>query len=1027
MGRIRTRILAMGPGVLLIMLLVGPSSALAQDPSLDVSQYAHTAWRIRDGFSKGPIRAIAQTPDGYLWLGTDFGLLRFDGVKNTLWQPPAGLQLPSEIIHSLLVARDGTLWIGTPKGLASWEDGKLTQYPELTGKYVSRLLEDHEASVWVGTLGFPAGELCAIRSGKAQCNGDDGRLGYGVLDLYEDSKGNLWAGVKDGLWRWKPGPPKFYPLSGLQDAARGLTEDTDGALLVGQSGGIRRFIEGKSEPYSLRGISHPFRVEHVLRDRSGDLWIGTQENGLLHVHQGKTDAFLPADGLSGTDITALFQDREGDLWVGTSNGLDRFRDFSASTVNANEGLSSAIVGSVLTDMDGSIWLSTYGGLDRSHNGQITTYNKRDGKLNGEIPNSLFQDNRGRIWVSTRSGFGYLEKNQFTAVSGVPGGPVHGIVEDTERNLWIANQNDGLFQLADGGMTQHIPWTSLGHKDHADALTADISRGGLWLGFYEGGVAYFKNGQVRESYSTADGLGGGRVASLRMDRDGTIWAATEGGLSRFKNGRFATLTSKNGLPCDYVFWTIQDDDQALWLNTPCGLVRIARSEMDTWTAAVDRDNGAKPIIRSTVFDISDGVRSLAMGSGYTPAVSKTSDGKIWFVAGEGVSVFDPRHLPYNKIPPPVHIEQLTADRKTYDSVSQLRLPPRIRDLEIDYTGLSYVAPEKNRFRYKLEGRDRDWQDVGNRRQAFYSDLPPGKYRFRVTAANNSGVWNEAGTFLDFSIAPAYYQTIWFRMICVVTFLLLLWGLYQLRVHQLAREFNMGVEARVSERTRIARDLHDTLLQSFQGLLLRFQTVSQILPEGNAKQTLDSAIEQAAQAITEGRDAVQDLRSPTAETSDLAEAIRTLGEEIASVETNRSSIVFRVDVEGKPRNVHPILRDEIYRIAGEALRNAFNHARASQIEVEIRYDDRQFRLRVRDDGKGIDPKVLGGNGRAGHFGLHGMRERAKLMGGNLAVWSELNSGTEVELSVPASNAYSSSSGSRTTGIFKKLGGKGTQVKS
>src|SRR5580692_8355548 len=237
MGRIRTRILAMGPGVLLIMLLVGPSSALAQDPSLDVSQYAHTAWRIRDGFSKGPIRAIAQTPDGYLWLGTEFGLLRFDGVKNTLWQPPAGQQLPSEDVHSLLVARNGTLWIGTSKGVASWKDGKLTQYPELAGKYVTRLLEDHEDSIWLGTLGFPDGELCSIRPGKIHCDGNDGSLSYGILDLYEDSKGNLWAGVKNGLWRWKPGPPKFYPLSGLQDAARGLTEDTDGALLVGQSGG----------------------------------------------------------------------------------------------------------------------------------------------------------------------------------------------------------------------------------------------------------------------------------------------------------------------------------------------------------------------------------------------------------------------------------------------------------------------------------------------------------------------------------------------------------------------------------------------------------------------------------------------------------------------------------------------------------------------------------------------------------------------------------------------------------------------
>jgi len=398
----------------------------------------------------------------------------------------------------------------------------------------------------------------------------------------------------------------------------------------------------------------------------------------------------------------------------------------------------------------------------------------------------------------------------------------------------------------------------------------------------------------------------------------------------------------------------------------------------------------------------------------------------------VSVIDPHHIPFNKLPPPVHIEQVTADRKTYwqnlsgdaSSSSQPRLPPLVRDLTIDYTALSFVAPERVLFRYKLEGRDPDWQNVGDRRQAFYNDLPPGNYRFRVSACNNSGVWNEAGTFLDFSIAPAYYQTNWFRVSCVAAFLILLWGLYRLRVQQLQHQFAIGLEARVNERTRIARDLHDTLLQSFHGLMLRFQAATNLLPERpvEAKQRFENAIDQAAQAITEGRDAVQGLRSSTVETNDLAMAISALGEELAADGTIADSALFRMAVEGTPRNLHPILRDEVYRIAGETLRNAFRHAQARQIEVEIHYDARQFRLRVRDDGKGIDPEILGEHPRPGHFGLHGMRERAKIVGGQLDVWSELDSGTEIELSIPASRAYATPSTRRSW-----WSGKGSEIKS
>ncbi|MGC2615389.1 MAG: ATP-binding protein, partial [Terracidiphilus sp.] len=340
-----------------------------------------------------------------------------------------------------------------------------------------------------------------------------------------------------------------------------------------------------------------------------------------------------------------------------------------------------------------------------------------------------------------------------------------------------------------------------------------------------------------------------------------------------------------------------------------------------------------------------------------------------------------------------------------SIPNVHLPARTRDLQIDYTALSLTAPEKVHFKYKLEGQDPDWREVVNDREAQYSNLPPGPYRFRVIACNNSGVWNEQGDSLEFSIAPAYYQTNWFRALCAVLVLALVWAIYQVRVRQLHHDFALTLEARVRERTSIAREIHDTLLQSFQGLMLRFEIVSQLIPDSliEVKKELDTAMKQAADAITEGRDAVQGLRASTVQMNDLAHAINTLGEELALDPRNQGCPAFRVTVEGDPRDLHPILRDEIYRIAAEALRNAFHHAAAQQIEVEIRYDDQQFRMRLRDDGKGIDQTILSGHGREGHFGLPGMRERANSIGGKLVVWSEPEAGTEVELRIPADTAY------------------------
>ena len=978
--------------------------AFALNPELDVSQYAHTSWKIRDGFPKSEVSSIAQTLDGYLWLGTESGLFRFDGVKHVQWRPPANQELPSNWIFSLLVSRDGTLWIGTEKGLASWRDGKFTQHAEFAGRYIFSLLEDREGAVWVSAAAVPSGKLCAIRNSSVQCFGDDGTFGRAIFNLYEDRKGNLWAGTVDGLWRWTPGPPKFFPLPGELDGIRAFHEDTDGTLLVGWKEGIHRFIEGRTEAYQL-AVSTPFNAKRIIRDRDGSLWIGTVDHGILHVHNGRTDAFASSQGLSGGLVNTLFEDREGNIWAGTVSGLDRFRESTVATFSVDQGLSSQRIRSVLADRNGGVWFGTPTNLNRWNSGQIEIINvdpyKREGKPAAFIPNSLFQDETGRVWVSTPFAFGYRDNNRFVSVSTVPG-VVSAIAQDTAKTLWVANEHAGLFQISGEKVVQQLSWARLGRDDHVSSLVAD-PKGGIWLGFFLGDIAYYNDGQIRESYSSANGLTAGRVGDLQFEQDGALLIATEHGLSRLKNGRFARLTSENGLPCDAVHWFQEDDAGSVWLYTSCGLVRVPRSELDAWANAVDQDINARRKVQAMVFDNADGVRVLATGNHFSPQVAKSTDGKIWFATGDGVSLVDPNRLPLNTIQPPVQVEQFVADRQAYEATTGsglLRLPPLIRDLQIDYTALSLVAPEKIRFRYKLEGRDSDWQEAGNRRQAFYNDLSPGNYRFRVMACNNSGVWNETGAYVDFTIAPAYYQSAWFRISIVILLVILLTALYQLRLRQVAHVMRGRMVERLEERERIARDLHDTLLQSVQGLILKFHAVSKQIPADlPAHHTLEKTLDHADQVLAEGRDSIRNLRVDSASLSDLPAAFRSVAEQTPQ----GREATFKTVVEGRVRDLHPLVLEECYRIGREAIINALTHSEGQNVEAEIAYDSRQFRLRIRDDGRGIEPKILEAGGRSGHWGLQGMRERAEKIGGQLSFWSRPETGTEVELTVPGTTAY------------------------
>jgi len=995
------------PGLFLASaLFTSPAPALAFDPPLQVAQYAHTSWTARDGALLGLVFAIAQTPDGYLWIAGSFGLFRFDGLRFVPWQPPKGQSLPDSP-YSLLVSRDGTLWIGTFNGLASWNGASLTRYPQTDRGFVTSLLEDHEGTIWAGLFADP-GRLCSVRAGQAQCATPEGGFGGFVWSLGEDGSGTLWTGAESGVWRWKPGTPRRFALPGMR--VGDLSTSVNGQILVGVRGAGLRQVDGdRLVPYAIRRAGKPVervadrdvKANKLLRDRDGGLWIGTEGLGIIHVKDGLADTFTRAEGLSGNIACSLFEDHEGNIWFGSEKGLDRFRKLPVTTLSMQQGVPNEVTKSVLATTDGSVWLATDDGLARWKDAAPVVYKERDGLPDARVQ-SLYQDAGGRLWASTARGLAYFAGDRFVAVSEMPSNEVYSMTGDAAGNLWLSGKQ-GLARLNGGRFVENIPWSALGRRQQAKVIVAD--RGGVWLSFWQdGGVLFFKDGKVETTYTSAQGLGAGHVAGLRLDADGALWAATEdGGLSRIKDGRVATLTVANGLPCNTIHWSTLDDSGSLWMYTACGLVRVMRDDLAAWIADPNRRVAAK------LWGGADGVPLLAQTPAYfNPPVAKGPDGKLWFVSGADVQLIDPDHLPFNALPPPVQIESLVADRKSYTVANGLRLPALVRDLAIEFTALSLVDPKSMRFRYRLEGHDNDWQEAVDRRQASYTNLPPGTYRFRVMAANNSGVWNEQGAQLDFSIPPAFHQTTWFGLACVVLLIGLAWSGFQLRlrmrIRRLHRQFEATLEARVAERTRIARDLHDTLLQRFHGLLLQFQAAFNLLPDRprESKKILAGAIDHVAEAITEGRDTVQGLRNSVLETNSLADSLRALVEDLAN--ENGHSATARIDVLGPPQALHPLVRDETFRIAGEALRNAFRHADAKQIDVEIRYDAQRLCVRVRDDGKGISPEVLRTGGQEGHFGLRGMRERAELVGGKLTVRGLADAGTEVELNVPGMRAYS-----------------------
>jgi signal transduction histidine kinase/streptogramin lyase len=780
----------------------------------------------------------------------------------------------------------------------------------------------------------------------------------------------------------------------------GLAIDQDGSLLVGigKRGpglGLQRISQGRWSTVSAPGFDGSnLIVTCIFRDRHDAVWIGTVDAGLYRLYRGEAEHFDNRDGLSGDRVWAIREDREGTLWIATDKGMDDLHDLPVLTLPKSVwGVTE--LDNLITTREGTLWIGGEGGLFTLKKG-ASDFSSRGGSLRGKQVTTIFEDHRGRMWIGLDDTLNILAGDSFQAVRMPDGGPVGMIVsmaEDTEGELWAVSLGPSRHIIRIDADTARV--SSVPDMPETSKIARD-PRGGLWLGLNNGDLNHYDKGELT-AYPLHHGPNT-RIQQLSVGADGDVMAAAPFGLIHWRSRNIRVLDEQGGLPCNNINNFVFDSQGNLWLYTECGLAEVAQADFKSW----QQDPAHKILPR--LFDWMDGVRI-----NFPPfeGAARSGDGRLWFNNQSALQVVDPARLSTNQLPPPVHVDAVMADRVSYPLSDGLRLPKLTHDLEIDYTALSLIAPQKVQFRYMLSGIDLGWQNVGVRRQAFYMNLKPGTYTFRVIACNNDGVWNEGGDTLSFIIPPMFYQTRWFSSLCVILLLAMLTGLYQLRLRRLAWQYGMRLEERLSERTRIARELHDTLLQSFQGLLFRLQAATNLLPErpADAKQNLESAIDQAAQAITEGRDAVQTLRSSTMVRNDLAMAIGALGDELGAAqikEANASPTVLDVAVEGTSRDLHPVIRDDVYRIAGEALRNAFQHARARRIEVQIHYDDKQLQVRVRDDGKGIDRAALQ-EGRAGHFGLPGMRERAEVIGGELDVWSEVGLGSEVDLKVPADAAY------------------------
>jgi len=957
-------------------------------------KYITDSWDVSRGYPGGQIYGVTQTSDGYLWIGTDRGLIRFDGVAFQVFRHVLPAKAEIDSVFALAGDPQGNLLISTAEGLQRLRllNEELAELPRIPGQPeepLGGIYKEKDGTILVATVrrglvAYDGKSFTVLRDGRAD-----------ITAVTRARDGTLWTGTATrGLFTYSHRQILNQPNDLRNARIYALLPFGDHGLSVGTDRGLLQW-DGTNQPNRPVGPTH---IRVMLEDREGHVWIGSS-HGLFRLTSGDgSQSILP---YSSSTVTSLYEDREGNVWVGTSTGIERLRK-GIFTTYPLDSQNNGNGGPLVADVQGTIWCATSKlGLLRIRQGSVERV------LGTGDFTSLAVDGPD-LWLGRKDG-------ALLRASGARGGmvssrkkvqfrqPVTAIFKSREGHLWAGMQNGGVAEVADDRTITYANADGL-VLNTVTAIEQDRD-GVLWFATANGLAA--RHAGRWKSYTSRDGMPPGRINCILADRSGVVWAGADQGLAIIDKGAVHVLESKPSVLDEPILGIAADDNNFLWIMTSSHLVRVKRAELL---------RGDTASIFAQQFGTGDGLPPV-LPSRSSRSIATGPEGRIWMLFGTVLVMADSVGLNQPSPPTLVQFQQIAADELLLRLGETVSIPAGHVRTVIRFAGLNFAAPERVRFRYKLQGLDHDWSKPTSAREASYTNLDPGPYRFQVQATNTDGLWNGQPAEIGIYLEPSLWQTLWFRSLAALAVFAMGFAAYRLRLRAFQRQWKLRFQERLDERTRIARDLHDTLLQSFQGLILRFQAVKDMLPENPhaASDAMNSAIDRAAEAITEGRDAVQALRGED-ESDELEESLAAIDREFryelksAPIEAN-----YRVLVEGTSRPLHPLVRDDLHRIAREALRNAFRHAQAKSIEVDIRYDDTVFRLRVRDDGAGIDPQVLNNGRRKGHYGLPGMRERAISIGGQLEIWSELERGTEIEITIPGMIAYARFENSGQTDLY------------
>ena len=1021
-------------GIWALLLMLG-HAAMALDPHRSLDHYGHQIWRTDSGLPQNTVHSILQTRDGYLWLGTDGGLVRFDGIDFLTFDAENTPQLASDTVYDLQEDASGRLWISTAAGLLSYRNGAFAAYTMAQGLPAATVwfsYQDRRHRIWAITPAGPAflngksfaavagaqaagplnrHALAEDATGMLWLGGGSGLLaldlrpatprlalhllnGVAVGAVEPDPQGNLWIGTAEGLERYAHGALGAVPIAILpaRTEVTALDLDAAGGMWVGTPSGVVHMVNDRA---SLLLRPNGLAVDRFSRDRQGVLWI-TTERGLFRLAGNKLQSFAPDSALAGNRVLSMYEDREGNLWVGTdSGGLNMLRDQSFTTFTTQDGLSGNLVRCGLQSSTGELWIGTDGaGLNRRTSTGFAHFTTADG-LSSNVILSLAAGAGGDLWIGTPDGLNLLHPGRgskgtverFSSADGLPDDFIRSLYTDRDGSLWIGTRH-GLAHRVGGKFTTYSSLDGLG-SDFIGAILRDDLGGDLWIGT-SGGLSRLHDG-VFTNVTVLQGLSNNIVTAISQDRQGALWLATNGGgLNRLRQGAIQAFPSSAKALPGTIYGTLEDASGHLWLSSQTGIFRVTIAQLDAYAG----DPASS--IAVTAYGTADGMNIRECSGGGHPSAWKLADGSLWFATLDGVSFLDPEHAPENRVPPPVVLEKVLVDDQVRSLDvrgldQELTVKPGANRLEFQYAGLSFEAPRKVEYRYRLQGFDHDWIEAGTRRAAFYTNLPPGKYRFRVLAANNNGVWNTAGASFDLRLLPHYYQTYWFYAALVLASLLLGYLAYRWRVRQVEAQWG----AVLAERGRLAREIHDTLAQGFVGISVQLELVARLLASSReaAIEHLDQARALVRASLTEARSSIWDLRSAGTAAEDLPARLSKSCTRI----TSSSPAKVYLQVRGTYRPLERKIEEELLRIGQEAVVNAVRHAAATRIDVQLIYEGARVSLRVEDDGCGFQPSPDSA-GPEGHFGIRGMQERAGQIDAALVLESRPGGGTRVSVEAP-----------------------------